>query len=107
MNKVYLRNQAILQAREEGKTFQQIADEFHLTRSRVQQITKAGHALGKTASLLSDSDELMPATRALLARHGYSTRPAVIQAVQNGLLHAGCFFGMGEKRFLEIQKWCE
>lgn len=107
MESNHSRNIYILQAKQAGKTLQELADELHLTRSRIHQIVRAGHPQGKTALLLAGSEALMPTTRALLARHGYSTRPAVIQAVQNGVLHAGCFFGMGEKRFLEIQKWCE
>ena len=100
------RNASILEQHAAGRTMQEIANQFCITRSRVQQIVKANHPLGKTAGLLPDSESLAPATRTLLIRHSYATRSDVALAIQRGILRAGCFFGMGEKRFSEIQLWC-
>jgi len=94
------RNQAIFTARGNGQTLQKIADTHGITQERVRQIL-----IGGTLSQLPGTEKLSPITRGLLIRLGYDRTEAVLADLKNGQLHFGCVFGMGTKRFSELEAW--
>lgn len=99
------RNREIFELRAMGASLQAIASRFELTYARVWAILCAGNCEGRTLGRLPWAGAISPVTRALLLRLGYTTPKSVHDALDSGALYCGCTFGMGAKRFAEIQKW--
>ena len=98
------RTHAIFTAHRKDQTLQQIADTHGISRERVRQILLSGRR-GKTLSVLPGTETLSALTRGLLIRLGYRRAAAVQLALKEGTLYDGCTFGMGTKRFSEIEAW--
>ena len=90
-----------------GQSLRQIAEIVGISFVRVRQILKNGGVHGKTLAELPNTEGLSPITRGMLLRMGYTGAESVVVDVKSGKLHSGCHFGIGRKRFAEIERWVD